>query len=103
MTHHVTSSIHIKHCFNQFNNIINTTFTILHICTKLISRHYNNRLASYFEIVKTQELVARKYYWPSLWHNVKVYVKGCNLCLASKVVRLKPYDNLQVLPVPTHQ
>ena len=32
------------------------------IWTKLISRHYNNFLASYFDINKTKELINWKYY-----------------------------------------
>ena len=36
------------------------------IRTKLISRHHNDPLAGHFGIDKTQNLIARKYYWPSL-------------------------------------
>ena len=38
-----------------------------------------------------------------LRRDVKAYVKGCNVCLASKAVWYKPYGNLQALPVPTHR
>ena len=38
-----------------------------------------------------------------LRHNVEDYVRGCNVCLALKAVRQKPYGNLQSLPVPTHR
>ena len=72
------------------------------IRTELISRHHNDPLAGYFGIKKTRELVARKYYWETLRHDVEVYVRGCDVCLASKAVRHKPYGNLQQLPVPTH-
>ena len=72
------------------------------IRTELISRHYDDPLAGYFGIEKTRELVARKYYWETLRHDVEVYVRGCDVCLASKAVRHKPYRNLQQLPVPTH-
>ena len=72
------------------------------IRTKLISRHYDDPLAGHFGIEKTRELVARKYYWETLRHDVEVYVRGCDVCLASKAVRHKPYGNLQQLPVPTH-
>ena len=51
---------------------------------------------------KTQELVARKYYWEILCHNVEIYVKGCDVCLVSKAVKDKLYKNLQQLPVPTY-
>ncbi len=35
--------------------------------------------------------------------DVESYVNGCDVCLASKSVRHKPYDDLQSLPVPTHR
>ena len=69
---------------------------------KLSSRHYDDPLAGHFGIEKTQELVARKYFWETLYHNVKVYVRDYDVCLASKTVKHKPYENLQQLPVPTH-
>ena len=72
------------------------------IRTELISRHHDDPLAGHFGIEKTRELVARKYYWPTLRHDVDDYVKGCDVCLASKAVRHKPYGDLQFLPVPTH-
>ena len=73
------------------------------IWMKLISRHHNNPLVVHFGIEKTCELLARKYYWPTLRHDVEAYVKGCNVCLALKAVRHKPYSDLQFLPVPTYQ
>ena len=72
------------------------------IRTELISRHHDDPLAGHFGIEKTRELVARKYYWLTLRHDVDDDVKGCNVCLASKTVRHKPYGDLQSLPVPTH-
>ena len=72
------------------------------IWTELISRHHNNLLADHFGIEKIRKLVARKYYWPMLCHNVDDYMKGYNVCLALKAVRHKPYGDLQSLPVPTH-
>ena len=35
-------------------------------------------------------------------HDIKNYVKGCNVYLALKTIRHKPYGDLQSLPVPTH-
>ena len=61
---------------------------------ELISRHHDNLLAGHFGIKKIQELVARKYYWPTLRHDVDNYVKGCNVCLASKAVQHKLYGDL---------
>ena len=70
---------------------------------ELISQYHNNPLAGHFGINKTQELITRKYYWPTLRQDVKAYVKGCNVCLASKAVWHKPYGNLQTLSVPIHK
>ena len=56
------------------------------IRTELISRHYNEPLAAHFEIKKTQELISRKYYWPTLRHDVEDYMRRCDVCLALKAV-----------------
>ena len=61
------------------------------IRSELISRHNNDPLAGHFGIEKTCKLVAKKYYWPTLQQNVKAYFKGCDVCLALKAVRHKPY------------
>ena len=73
------------------------------IRTELISWHHNNQLVGHFGINKTRELIGRKYYWPSLKKDVEAYVKGCNVCLALKTVRHKPYGDLQALSTPIHQ
>ena len=73
------------------------------IWMELISQHHDDPLAGHSGIEKTRELLAKKYYWPILRHNVEAYVKGCDVCLALKAIRHKPYGNLQSLPLPTHQ
>ena len=70
---------------------------------ELINRHHNNPLVGHFGIEKTRKLISRKYYWPTLRRDVEDYVRGCDVCLASKTVRHKPYDDLQSLPVSTHR
>ncbi len=72
------------------------------IRTELISKYYDDPLAGHFGIGKTRELIARKYYWSFLRTDVEAYVKACDVCLASKAVRHKPYGDLQSLPVLTH-
>ena len=61
---------------------------------ELISHHHNNLLADYFGIEKTYKLLAIKYYLPTLHHNVKAYVKCCDMCLALKTVCHKFYSDL---------
>ena len=72
------------------------------ILTGLISRNHNNPLAGYFGVEKTRELVARKYYWPTLHRDVEVYMKDYHVCLSSKAVCHKLYGDLQSLSVSTH-
>lgn len=73
------------------------------IQTELISRHHDDLLASHFCIKKTYKLLARKYHWSTVRHNVNVYIKGCDMCLTSKAVRHKPYSTFQSLLLPTYQ
>ena len=73
------------------------------IQTELISRHHGNLLADHFSIKETCKLLAQKYYWPIFRYNVEAYAKSCDVCLASKTIRHKPYSDLQLLLVPTHQ
>ncbi len=65
--------------------------------------HHDDLLAGHFGIDKIRELIARKYYWPTFRRDIEAYVTGCDICLASKSVRHKPYGNLQSLPVPIHE
>ena len=73
------------------------------IRTEIISRHHDDPLAGHFGVEKTRELVARKYYWPTLQADIEAYIKGCDVCITSKAVRHKPYGDLQSLPMPTHR
>ena len=73
------------------------------IRSNVIIRHHDDPLVEHFGIDKTRELVGRKYYWPSLRKDVKNYVKRCDVCLALKAVRQKPYGDLQSLSVLTHR
>ncbi len=66
---------------------------------ELISRHHDDPLAGYFRINKTQDLIARKYYWLTLYRNIKAYLTGCDVCLAFKSVKYKPHDELRSFPV----
>ena len=72
------------------------------IWIELISYHQKNLLIGHFGIKKTYKLLARKYYWPTLRHNVEAYIKGCDMYLVLKAMRYKPYSDLQSLPVPIH-
>ena len=72
------------------------------IKTEIISRHHDDPLAGHFGIEKTWELLAQKYHWSTPQADIDAYVKRCEVCLASKIVKHKPYGDLQSLPVLTH-
>ena len=95
----------LKDGWEEFDGVLHhqgLPFVLEVIPIELISWHHDDLLAGHFHIDKTRELIGRKYYWPSLRKDVEAYVKGCNVCLALKTVRHKPYGNLQSLPVPTY-
>ena len=70
---------------------------------ELISRYYDNLSAGNFGIEKTYKLLARKYHWPTLRHNIKAYIKGFDVCLTLKAVKHKLYSDFQSLPIPTYE
>lgn len=69
---------------------------------KFINIEYNDSLAGYFGINKTKKLIGQKYYSSSLRKDVKTYIKSCDVFLALKMVRHKPYNNLQTMLILTH-
>ncbi len=71
------------------------------ICLELISRYHDDPFVGHVGIEKTCKLIARKYYWPTLRRDIEAYVKGCNICLVSKAICHKSYEDLQSLPVST--
>ena len=73
------------------------------IWTELISHQHNNFLTGHISIKKTCKFLAQKYYWPTFRHKLQAYVKGWDVCSASKTVCHKLYGNFQLLPVQTHQ
>lgn len=60
------------------------------IRAKIMSKYYDNPLTKYFEIQKTWEFIAQKYYWPIFKINIEFYFKRCNVYLISKLVNYNP-------------
>ena len=77
----------MKNSYQDINQVLHyhgLFFVPKAVWIKLISHHHNNALVSYFDIEKICKLLAKKYYWPSLQHDIEAYIKGCYICLASK-------------------
>lgn len=47
-------------------------------------------------------MITRKYFWLTLYWDVKTYIKGYDVYWALKAVWHKPYWNLQSLPMPIY-
>lgn len=62
-------------------------------CSKIISRQHDDPLVGHFGIKKMRNLVARKYFWPTIYQAVEAYVKDYDVYLALMVVYYKSYKN----------
>ena len=61
----------------------------------LIRRHHNILQAGHGGTAKTTELLQRTYYWPHRRDMIKQYVKNCDTCERTKVVRHSPYGQMK--------
>ena len=68
--------------------------------TSLIRKNHDKPLAGHGGTAKTTKLVSRQYYWPRLRETIIQYVKNCDICQRSKVVRHAPYGMLKSNEVP---
>lgn len=66
---------------------------------EFISSCNYNLLASCFDIEKTKELINQQYDLPIHGADDECYMRGCVMCLASKLVKHKLYGNLQFFSV----
>jgi len=70
------------------------------IRTNLIPRHPDILQAGHGGTAKTTELVQREYYWPKMRETIKQYVKSCDICQRTKVVRHAPYGLMKPNEAP---
>ena len=62
--------------------------------------NHDNLLVGHFGYARMLELTQRKYYWPHMAKEIKVYTKSCTACQRAKPTRHKPYRELQLLQQP---
>jgi len=65
------------------------------IRTTLIAKHHEPPQAGHGGTAKTTELISRRYYWPKIREDIKRFMKNCDTCQRTKVVRHAPYGLLQ--------
>ena len=70
------------------------------IKAKLLAEAHDSILAGHVGSAKTIELVARDYYWPRMYEEIKHYVATCTKCQQNKASHEHPQGLLQPLPVP---
>jgi len=61
------------------------------IRTYLISKHHEPPQAGHGGTANTTELISRRYYWPKMREDIKRFIKNCDTCQRTKVVRHAPY------------
>jgi len=70
------------------------------IRTSLIAKHHEPRQVGHGETAKTTELISRLYYWPKIRKYIKGFMKDCDTCERTQVVRHAPYGLLQSNEAP---
>ena len=70
------------------------------IRTTLIAKHNQPPQAGHGGTTKTTELISRRYYWPKIREGIKPFIKICDICQRTKVVRHAPYRLLQLNRAP---
>lgn len=68
---------------------------------EILRNCHDDPSGGHFAAARTIELTERKFYWPELRADVKEHCKTCDVCQRTKVVRHRPYGELQPLPVPS--
>lgn len=67
---------------------------------RIIAAHHDSVSAGHPGRDKTQELVYRSYWWPSMRKDVRAYVTGCSICQRTKIDHRRRAAPLHPNPVP---
>jgi len=70
------------------------------IRTTVITKHHEPPQAGHGGRAKTTELISRRYYLPKIREDIKRFIKNCDKCQRTKVVRHAPYGLLQSKKAP---
>jgi len=70
------------------------------IRTTLIAKHHTPPQEGHGGTAKTTKLISRRYYWPKIRVDIKLFIKNCDTCQRTKVVRHAPYGLLQSNEAP---
>jgi len=70
------------------------------IRTNLIRQRHDIPQVGHGGMAKTTELLQRKYYWPHMRNTIKQYIKNCDICQRTKVVRHALYGVMKPNQAP---
>jgi len=65
------------------------------IRTTLIAKHHEPPQAGHGGMAKTTALISRRYYWPKIREDIKRFIKNCDTCQRTKMVRHALHGLLQ--------
>lgn len=67
----------------------------------LLFNHHDTPMAGHPGQWRMNESITRTYWWPSLLHDVKTYVRGCESCQRNKIIRQRKHTPLHLHDTPT--
>lgn len=68
---------------------------------EILRTRHDSKSAGHLGTTKTYDLIARDFWWPTRWKDVKNYVRTCDVCARSKAPRHAPFGLLQRMPIPS--
>jgi transposase InsO family protein len=67
---------------------------------ELLRIHHDGIYGGHLGVEKTAAALRRRYYWERMKHDVREYVKTCEVCQRIRAPRHRPYGQLSSLPIP---
>ena len=67
----------------------------------IIIANHNHSIAGHPGIKQMHDLIMSEYYWPMLWKNIEIYVKGCDVCQKVKVKNSATSTSLHPNEIPS--
>jgi hypothetical protein len=61
---------------------------------------HDSAAGGHFGTLRTHAAVARRFFWPRQFKEIKRYVRGCGVCARTKPSNEKPFGLLQLLDIP---
>ena len=70
---------------------------------RIMSEAHDTPIGGHCGIERTASALARRFFWPRMYQEVKQYVRGCASCHRAKPFNQRPYGLLQPLEIPAER